>query len=92
MDIVNQLIILTTGEAAPSGGLASLNQLISLIANGAKIGGTLWGAWGVIQFAQSFGENGPEMKQGIWKIVAGAMVIAVGVAIAGIKLNLGTGS
>ncbi|MBR6459378.1 MAG: hypothetical protein IKS49_04345 [Actinomycetaceae bacterium] len=70
--------------------MAILNSLIALIANGAKIGGTLWGAWGVIQFAQSFGENGPEMKQGIWKIVAGAMVIAVGVAIAKIKLSMGT--
>ena len=63
-----------------------IGTLMSYLSMGCIAGGTLWGAWGGIQLAQSFGENGPEMKQGIWKIVGGAIMIAVGGAIAGINI------
>lgn len=51
--------------------------ILTLLANGAKIGGGLWMLWGAIVFATSLKEhNGPGMQSGIWQMVGGAIIVA----------------
>ena len=51
-------------------------DVMSLISNFVTIGGTLWLIWGTVLLAGGLKDkSGPQLQQGIWQIVGGAMII-----------------
>nr|WP_273386265.1 hypothetical protein [Bifidobacterium indicum] len=54
------------------------NDVKGILVTWVSIGGGLWLVWGAVAIAGALNDqNGPELKQGVWKTIGGAMVIVV---------------
>lgn len=63
----------------------AFSDVMSLVTKAVIVGGTLWLGWGGIVLATALkNKNGPELQSGIWQIVGGALILAVGVLFANI--------
>ncbi len=66
----------------------NFNSVLRLLTTGVAFFGGFWLLWGVVQLAAALNDqNGSEIKQGIWKIVGGAMIIAASVFFSTLKLG-----
>ena len=53
-----------------------LSEVFKLITNFTLMGGGLWLVWGTIILAGALKDkNGPQLQNGIWQIVGGALII-----------------
>ena len=54
-----------------------VEQVFGLISKFTVVGGGLWLVWGTIILAGALKDkNGPQLQNGIWQIVGGALIIA----------------
>ncbi|MFC0234348.1 hypothetical protein ACFFIF_10130 [Vagococcus entomophilus] len=54
-----------------------VDDVFKLITRFTLVGGTLWLVWGAVILAGALKDkNGPQLQQGIWQIVGGALIIA----------------
>ena len=57
-----------------------LEQVFGLVSQFTLIGGGLWLIWGTIILAGALKDkNGPQLQQGIWQVVGGALILVASV-------------
>ena len=53
------------------------SNILTLLTNGATVGGGLWLVWGAIVLGTSLKDhNGPGIQAGVWQMVGGGVIIA----------------
>lgn len=70
-------------------GTAALDKAKQLLATAAQAGGGLWAVWGLVQMGMAIKDhNGPGIGGAVWQIVGGALILAAGSIISGLKLDM----
>lgn len=57
-----------------------LQDVFNLISRFTMVGGGLWTIWGTVILARALKDkNGPQLQQGIWQVVGGALILVAAV-------------
>ena len=57
-----------------------LQDVFNLISRFTMVGGGLWIIWGTVILAGALKDkNGPQLQQGIWQVVGGALILVASV-------------
>lgn len=68
--------------------VATVTDLLNLVASFDNIGGSIWMVWGTIVLASSLKDkNGPGLQSGIWQIVGGLMIMTATYLFKNISTN-----
>lgn len=77
-----QLMLVNAQANNATGDTGLFNDAMGLLKTAVIAGGTIWLVWGIIVLAGALKDKtGPEIKQGIWQVVGGAMILAAAALI-----------